>query len=105
MIYLANSQLYPHSLTSVKKILKGLNLTVSFVDKKTMAQIGKTYYKKDKKIHKVFSFVDSEVKDFPQTDSLGEIVVCYELINNEKETLDLIHHSVLHLQGIHHPEE
>jgi len=105
MIKIANKDLYPHSIEKIKKQFGNLNFDLSFVDKKTMLAVGKKYYKKDTKLHNVFSFVNSEASQFPKTTSLGEIMVCYEAIGNEKDTLELIAHSVLHLQGIHHPEK
>lgn len=90
---------------------------VSFVGEAKMKSLGKKYYKKDSKIHNVFSFVESEAKDFknpPNTImNLGEIVVCFPVVLKEakaegklieEKVLELVEHSAMHLLGIHHPE-
>lgn len=90
---------------------------VSFVGEAKMKALGKKYYKKDARTHNVFSFVESESKDFknPPTGimNLGEIVVCFPVVLKEaksegklieEKVLELVGHSALHLLGIHHPE-
>ena len=90
---------------------------VSFVGEAKMKELGKKYYKKDSRIHNVFSFVESEVKDFkssPKNEmNLGEIVVCFPVVLKEakaegklieEKVLELVGHSALHLLGIHHEE-
>lgn len=117
---------YPLSTIKIKKnlesffkehgIVSDAFCNVSIVNEKKMLELGRLYYK-DKKLHSVFSFVESEVKGFklpPNTGIfLGEIVLCFpqtvieakkenKLI--EKKALELINHSALHLLGIHHKE-
>lgn len=90
---------------------------VSFVGEAKMKELGKKYYKKDTKIHNVFSFVASEVKGFKTVQGsemdLGEIVVCFPVLLKEAKlegklietkVLELVEHSALHLLGIHHEE-
>ena len=91
---------------------------VSFVGEAKMKEIGNKYYKKDSNIHNVFSFVESEIKDWKDPKvgkimQLGEIVVCFPValkeakIENkliEEKVLELVGHSGLHLLGIHHKE-
>lgn len=90
---------------------------VSFVNEAKMKAIGKKYYKKDDKIHNVFSFVESEVVNFknPTTNKiyLGEIIVCFPVCVKEAQQegkliddkiVELVTHSALHLMGIHHKE-
>lgn len=120
---------YPISSVKVKNTLtnfligKGIVsdsvVFVSFVGKEEMKKIGKTYYKKDDRIHNVFSFVESEVqnKNFKVPNemiNLGEIIVCFpvaveeaakEGVLIEAKVLELVEHSALHLMGIHHKED
>ena len=120
---------YPISSVKVKNTLtnfligKGIVsdsvVFVSFVSKEEMKKIGKTYYKKDDRIHNVFSFVESEVKNknfkVPnEMINLGEIIVCFpvaveeaakEGVLIEAKVLELVEHSALHLMGIHHKED
>jgi rRNA maturation RNase YbeY len=119
---------YPISAVTVKKfltkffaehgIVSDSIVSVSFVNEAKMKELGKKYYRKDKKIHSVFSFVESEVKGFknanPNIINLGEIIVCFPQVVKEAEkegklieekVLELIEHSSLHLLGIHHEEQ
>lgn len=126
---------YPISSIKIKKYLqnffkdKGIvsdaEATVSFVGEAKMLSLAKKYYKqslaskagKDTKLHNVFSFVESEVKDFKypnNTIQLGEIIVCFPVAVKEakqenklieEKVLELVGHSALHLLGIHHKEE
>lgn len=120
---------YPISSVKVKNtltnFLRGRGIVsdsvvfVSFVGKEEMKKIGKTYYKKDDRIHNVFSFVESEVqnKNFKVPNemiNLGEIIVCFpvaveeaakEGVLIEAKVLELVEHSALHLMGIHHKED
>ncbi len=118
---------YPVSSVKLKKFLqnffkeKGIvsdaEATVSLVGEAKMKSLGKRYYKKDTKIHNVFSFVESEVTGFKKIDNnrinLGEIVVCFPVLLKEakmegklieEKVLELVEHSALHLLGIHHEE-
>lgn len=92
-------------------------VSVALVGEDKMRSIGKKYYKKDEKLHNVFSFVESEAPAFihPQAAgiNLGEIIVCYpvavEEANKEgklieEKVLELILHAGDHLVGRHHPE-
>lgn len=115
---------YPISSIKVKKFLSKFfaehgivseaRVSVSFVNEKEMQKLGKKYYKKDKNLHDVFSFVDAESMKFPgDAINLGEIVVCFPLVVKEAniegkliedKVLELLEHSALHLLGIHHDE-
>lgn len=90
---------------------------VSFVGEAKMKELGKKYYKKDTKVHNVFSFVESEANGFKNIPTgemnLGEIVVCFPVLLKEakmegklieEKVLELVGHSALHLLGIHHQE-
>lgn len=62
---------YPISGVAVRKFLQGFfrshgivseaECHVSFVGEAKMKELGKKYYRKDTKVHNVFSFVESEV--------------------------------------------
>ncbi len=117
---------YPISGVAVRKFLQDFfkdngivsdaECHVSFVSEAKMKEIGKKYYRKDNRIHNVFSFVESEVsgwKHLKNTMYLGEIVVCFPVVLKEAKTegklieekvLELVGHSALHLLGIHHEE-
>ncbi len=117
---------YPISGVKVRKFLqdffkeKGIvseaECHVSFVGEAKMKALGKKYYKKDNRVHNVFSFVESEAKDWKHpnnTMQLGEIVVCFPIVLKEakmenklieEKVLELVGHSALHLLGIHHEE-
>lgn len=118
---------YPISGVKVRKYLQDFfksngivsdaEAHVSFVGEAKMKALGKKYYKKDNRVHNVFSFVESEVTDFknpPNTSmNLGEIVVCFPIVLKEakaegklieEKVLELVGHSALHLLGIHHEE-
>lgn len=117
---------YPISGVAVRKFLQEFfkqngivsdsECHVSFVGEAKMKALGKKYYKKDSKIHNVFSFVESEAKDWKHLDNvmhLGEIVVCFPIVLKEakmenklieEKVLELVGHSALHLLGIHHEE-
>jgi len=118
---------YPISAVKIKKFLQlffkkngivsDAEAFVSFVNDAKMRELGKKHYRKDNRLHSVFSFVESEVKGFkninPNVINLGEIVVCFPAIVKEAEkegklieekVLELIEHSALHLLGIHHEE-
>lgn len=118
---------YPIKSVNVKKFLQEFFLkhgivsdsyvSVTFVNEAKMKEIGKKYYKKDNRIHNVFSFVESEVKGFKSIDTkdinLGEIIVCFPVAVKEAQSegklieekvIELIEHSAFHLLGIHHEE-
>lgn len=90
---------------------------ISFVGEQKMKSLGKKYYKKDNRIHNVFSFVESESKKFPQDKdilNLGEIVVCFPIVVKEanldgklieEKVIELVEHSAYHLLGVHHKED
>lgn len=126
-IYISKQSNYPVSGVKVKKFLKDFfeergivsnaECYVSFVGEAKMMSLAKKYYQKDKKLHNVFSFVESEVTGFKNVKSdvlhLGEIVVCFPLVIKEaklegklieEKVLELVGHSALHLLGIHHEE-
>ena len=117
---------YPVSSVKVRNFLKKFftehgivsdaEVTVSFVGEKEMLALAKKYYK-DNKLHNVFSFVESEVKNFTTNKkdriNLGETVVCFPVALAEakkenklieEKVLELVGHSGLHLLGIHHKE-
>lgn len=119
---------YPISAVKVKKalqlffkkhgIVSDAEAYVSFVNEAKMKELGRKHYRKDNRIHNVFSFVESEVKGFKNINAnlinLGEIVVCFPVAVKEAENegklieekvLELIEHSSLHLLGIHHEEQ
>lgn len=117
---------YPIKVTDIKKklakffeksgIVSDAEVSIAIVGEAKMLSIGKLY-KKDSKLHNVFSFTPTEVKNFVFPPDglihLGEIVVCYPQVvkeaNEENKLVDekvyeLIEHSALHLLGIHHEE-
>lgn len=124
---------YPISGVKVRKFLQEFfkkngivsdsECHVSFVSEAKMKEIGKKFYRKDNKVHNVFSFVESEVSTrggpafgWPNNNNtifLGEIVVCFPIVLKEAEqegklieekVLELVGHSALHLLGKHHEE-
>ena len=117
---------YPISGVKVRKFLQDFfkengivseaECHVSFVGEDKMKDLGKKYYKKDSRVHNVFSFVESEVGNFKNVSNimqLGEIVVCFPVALKEakqegklivEKVLELVGHSALHLLGIHHKE-
>lgn len=117
---------YPISGVKVRKylqdffkengIVSSAECHVSFVGEEKMKDLGKRYYKKDSRVHNVFSFVESEVPEWKHPKDimyLGEIVVCFPVVLKEakaegklieEKVLELVGHSALHLLGIHHEE-
>lgn len=117
---------YPISGVKVRKFLQDFfknngivsnaECHVSFVGEAKMKEIGKKYYRRDNRVHNVFSFVESEVPSWKHPKDiifLGEIVVCFPIVLKEAEhegklieekVLELVGHSGLHLLGIHHKE-
>ena len=118
---------YPISGVKVRKFLQEFfkkngivsdsECHVSFVGEAKMKEIGKRFYRKDSKIHNVFSFVESEVPEWKHPKGvifLGEIIVCFPVVLKEakiegklieEKVLELVGHSALHLLGIHHGGE
>ena len=117
---------YPVNSTRLKKnladflakngIVSDAEVSVAIVGAKKMLETGKKY-KKDSKLHNVFSFTPSEVKGFVYPPDnilhLGEIMVCYqkaveeakeENILIDERVNELVEHGALHLLGIHHEE-
>ena len=127
MIYInvVKQRNYPVSSVKLKKFLQKFFIdhgivsdaeaTVSFVGESKMKVLGKKYYK-DSNLHNVFSFVESEAKDWKNPSEamqLGEIVICFPQVLKEakqenklieEKVLELVGHSALHLLGIHHKE-
>ncbi len=117
---------YPISGVKIRKFLQDFftkhgivsdsECSVSFVGVTKMKSLGKKYYRKDNKVHNVFSFVESEAGNFKHPSNLlqlGEIVVCFPVVVEEakkenklieQKVLELVEHSALHLLGIHHEE-
>ena len=99
-----------------KGIVSDSVISVAIVDEKDMKLIAKKYLKEvGKPAHNVLSFVDSEVKKFAEPPDgkihLGEIVICYPVLEKEaksqgklidEKAIELVEHSALHLLGIHH---
>lgn len=118
---------YPAKTSPIKKKLAGFlakngivsdaEVSVAIVGEKKMMEIGAKYLK-DKKLHNVLSFTESEGKGrfvLPPDGviHLGEIIVCYPLaVEESKEEnvlideriYELIEHGALHLLGIHHED-
>lgn len=117
---------YPVKVAPIKKklakffvdngIVSDAEVDIALVGESKMLAVGKNY-KKDGKLHNVFSFTPTEVRNFvfPPDGKLhlGEIILCYPLVvkeaNAENKLIDekvyeLIEHSALHLLGIHHEE-
>jgi probable rRNA maturation factor len=118
---------YPVSTPRIKKklreflkergIVSDAEVSVAIVGEKKMLDIGKKYLK-DKNLHNVLSFTQSEVVGgfiYPPKDAihLGEIIVCYpkaveeakeENVLIEERICELVEHGALHLLGIHHAE-
>ncbi len=104
-------KIYPEiNIEVIKKLLeeqflleKGVNII--FVDKKHIQELNREYRKKDE-VTDVLSFnIDSN-------DTLGEIYICPEYVINNiskekftEETIRLMIHGILHLQGFEHKEK
>jgi probable rRNA maturation factor len=81
------------------------NVNIIFVDKKHIQELNREYRKKDE-VTDVLSFnIDSD-------DTLGEIYICPEYVINNiskekfiEETIRLMIHGILHLQGFDHKKE
>ena len=93
-------------------------VSVAIVGEAKMFEIGKKHLK-DKVLHDVLSFTESELKGnfvYPPDGKiyLGEIIICYpkvvEEVKEESVLIDeraceLVEHGALHLLGKHHKEK
>ncbi len=98
-----------------KGIVSDCLVSVAVVGESKMLEIGKKYLK-DKSLHNVLSFTESELKGnfvYPPDGKiyLGEIIICYPKVVEEAEmenkliddkACELVEHGALHLLGIHH---
>ena len=103
------------SILSSKGIVSDAEVSVVFVGKAKMLEVGKKYLK-DKNLHNVLSFTEEEVPSgfvFPPDGiiRLGEIIVCFPLAVEEagrenktieERVLELVEHGAMHLMGVHH---
>jgi probable rRNA maturation factor len=90
-------------------------VSVAVVGETKMLELGKKHLK-DKILHNVLSFTESEIKGsfiYPPDGKiyLGEIVICYPKVVEEakeegtlidKKACELVEHGALHLLGKHH---
>jgi len=90
-------------------------VSVAIVGEKKMLETGKKHLK-DKILHNVLSFTESEIKGsfvYPPDGKiyLGEILLCYPKVLEEareedilidEKACDLVEHGALHLLGKHH---
>lgn len=90
-------------------------VSVAIVGKEKMLEMGKKHLK-DKILHNVLSFTESEIKGgfvYPPDGKiyLGEIILCFpKVVEEAKEegtlvdgrACDLVEHGALHLLGKHH---
>jgi len=90
-------------------------VSVAIVGKEKMLKVGKKHLK-DKILHNVLSFTESELKGsfvYPPDGKiyLGEIILCYPKIVEEakdegslidERVCELVEHGALHLLGKHH---
>lgn len=79
-------------------------VSVAVVGEATMYRLAKIYLGEKHTLHNVLTFRDAEKQgDFVAPGNyLGEIVLCYSMIIDEKELLELVLHGATHLLGIHH---
>lgn len=79
-------------------------VSVAVVGEVTMYNLAKTYLGESHTLHNVLTFRDAEKQgDFVAPGNyLGEIVLCYPIIADEKELLSLVLHGAEHLLGHHH---
>jgi len=110
--------------TEIKKIIqqclketnrktKNVFLNVSFVNKQTMIEYNSKYRNKNNETN-VLSFENKEQINLPNFLNLGEMVLCFEKIQQEAQEYNknfkdrlyhLFIHSILHLLGYDHIEE
>lgn len=90
-------------------------VSVAIVGESKMVEIGKKYLK-DKILHNVLSFTESEIKGsfiYPPDGKiyLGDIIICYPKVLEEtkeegilidEKACELVEHGALHLLGKHH---
>ncbi|MCX6705807.1 MAG: rRNA maturation RNase YbeY [Candidatus Woesebacteria bacterium] len=90
-------------------------VSVAVVGEEKMLEIGKKHLK-DKLLHNVLSFTESEIKGdfiYPPDGKiyLGDIIICYPKVLEEakeegtlidEKACDLVEHGALHLLGKHH---
>lgn len=85
---------------------KGVNgeVSVAVVGEATMYALAKLYLGEKHTLHNVLTFRDAEKQgNFVAIGNyLGEIVLCFPVIGDEKELLELILHGAEHLLGHHH---
>jgi rRNA maturation RNase YbeY len=110
------------SFLKLKGIVSDSIVNVSLVGEKAMRDISRKYLK-DKILHNVLSFTESELKSLSSVgrvkfayppdgfNRLGEIIICYpkaveeasvERILTEEKVFQLVEHGARHLLGIHH---
>ncbi len=107
-----NESVYPVSEEKITKALadffgkKGVSgeVSVAVVGEATMYDLAKTYLGESHTLHNVLTFRDAEKQgDFVAPGNyLGEIVLCFPVIADEEELLDLVVHGAKHLLGYHH---
>lgn len=92
---------------------KNVFLNVSFVNKQTMIEYNSKYRNKNNETN-VLSFENKEQINLPNFLNLGEMVLCFEKIQQEAQEYNknfkdrlyhLFIHSILHLLGYDHIEE
>lgn len=90
-------------------------VSIAIVGEEKMLEIGKKHLK-DKLLHNVLSFTESEIKGdfiYPPDGKiyLGDIIICYPKVLEEakeegtlidEKACDLVEHGALHLLGKHH---
>ena len=86
-----------------KKGVEG-EVSVAVVGEATMYTLAKRYLGEKHTLHNVLTFRDAEKQgEFVAPGNyLGEIVLCYPIIADEKELLGLVLHGATHLLGHHH---
>lgn len=116
---------YPVSAPKIKRklrefladsgIVTNSEVLVALVGKKEMLDLSSKYLK-DKKVHNVLTFTESELKEkfkYPDKKAifLGEIVVCFPKVVEdakkeekliEEKVCELLEHGANHLLGRHH---
>ncbi len=85
----------------VKEKKQDYSISIVFVDEKTITEINKKYRGKNKATD-VLSFVDQEVKSFPEKEkTLGEVIICPSQIKKD-EIIKVLIHGIVHLLGYDH---
>jgi ssRNA-specific RNase YbeY (16S rRNA maturation enzyme) len=111
-ILIFNEAQFSVSETKIKKALNDFfdkkqisgEISVAVVGETTMYNLAKTYLGESHTLHNVLTFRDAEKQGnfVAPGNYLGEIVLCYPMIADESELLDLLLHGATHLLGIHH---